>query len=309
MSQGWRILVTDGMTPEGLSLLRGEAEVVEEKGLAALSSFDAVVVRSGTQVRAGDIERGKPRLRVIGRAGVGLDNIDLAAAQAAGIIVVNAPQAAGTAVAEHALGLMLSLARRIPQADATMKRGAWPKREWRGSELAGKTLGLVGFGRIGRALGDRCAALGMRVTANDPLISDETIREGGAEPLPFEALLGEADYLSLHVPLTDSTQGMIGREELRRMKRGARLINTARGGLIDEGALLEALEEGRLAGAGLDVFAEEPPGPRALVLHSEVIATPHIAAQTAEAQRRASNEIAGEVLAALRGEPLRWRVV
>jgi len=308
MSRGWRILITDGLAPEGIALLRAEAETVEENGLEALASFDAVVVRSRTHLPASDIERARPRLRAIGRAGVGVDNIDLAAAQAAGVIVVNAPQAASSMLSEHALGLMLSLARRISQADASMKRGEWHKWDWEGVELAGKTLGLVGFGRIGRALGDRAAALGMRVAAYDPLIPDEVIREGGAEPLALEPLVAEADYLSLHVPLSEATRGMIGREAFRRMKPGARLINTARGGLVDEEALLEALESGRLAGAGLDVFAEEPPQLGALILHPKVIATPHIAAQTAEAQRRAAIDIAQEVLAALHGEPLRWRV-
>jgi D-3-phosphoglycerate dehydrogenase len=246
---------------------------------------------------------------VIGRAGVGVDNIDLEAAREAGVIVVHAPQAAGPAVAEHALALMLSLARRIPQADASMKRGEWQKRELEGAELAGKTLGVVGFGRIGRALGERAAALGMRVVAHDPLLSEAELRAGGAEPLTLETLLEQADYISLHVPLQDETRGMIGREAIEKMKPGARLINTARGGLVDEEALLEALESGHLAGAALDVFAEEPPRLTALISHPNMVATPHLAAQTAEAQLRTSLDIAREVLAALRGEPLRWRVL
>ena len=309
MRRGWRILVTDGLAPEGIALLRGEAEVVEAESLEGLPSFEAVVVRSRTRVTASDIARSIPRLQVIGRAGVGVDNIDLGAAQQAGAIVVNAPQAAGLAVAEHALGLMLSLARRIPQADSSMKRGEWRKYELEGTELAGKTLGLLGFGRIGRLIADRAAALGMRVAAHDPLIPDEAIRSGGAEPMELSALLAQADYLSLHLPLNDSTRGILGRGAIRRMKTGARLINTARGELVDEKALLEALDDGQLAGAALDVFAEEPPGLSRLVLHPGVITTPHVAAQTAEAQRRTAVEIAGEVMAALRGEPLRWRIV
>lgn len=309
MRHAWRILVTDGLAREGISLLHDEAEVVQEKGLEALPSFDAVIVRSGTSVRATDIARARPRLRVIGRAGVGVDNIDLEAAREAGVIVVHAPQAAGPAVAEHALALMLSLARRIPQADASMKRGEWQKRELEGAELAGKTLGVVGFGRIGRALGERAAALGMRVVAHDPLLSEAELRAGGAEPLTLETLLEQADYISLHVPLQDETRGMIGREAIEKMKPGARLINTARGGLVGEEALLEALESGHLAGAALDVFAEEPPRLTALISHPNMVATPHLAAQTAEAQLRTSLDIAREVLAALRGEPLRWRVL
>jgi D-3-phosphoglycerate dehydrogenase len=309
MSQRWRILVVDGLAPEGIALLREQAEIVEATALDALPDFDAVVVRSRTRVRRGDIERAGARLRVIGRAGVGVDNIDLEAAQQAGVIVVNAPQGAGLAVAEHALGLMLSLARRIPQSDLSMKRGEWRKGEGEGAELAGKVLGLVGFGRIGRLLAERAAALGMRILAYDPLIPAETIRAGGAEPAVLGSVLEQSDYLSLHVPLSADTREILGREAIRRMKRGARVINTARGGLVDEQALLDALEAGQLAGAALDVFEQEPPGPSALVAHPRVVATPHVGAQTAEAQRRTGVEIAGEVLAALGGKPLRWRVV
>ncbi len=309
MSPRWRILVVDGLAPEGIALLREQAEVVEAAALEALPSFDAVVVRSRTRVPRSEIERARGRLRVIGRAGVGVDNIDLAAAQQAGVIVVHAPQGAGLAVAEHALGLMLSLARRIPQSDVSMKRGEWRKGEWEGAELAGKVLGLVGFGRIGRLLAERAAALGMRILAYDPLIPTETIRGAGVEPAALDSVLERADYLSLHVPLSDDTRGILGREAVRRMKRGARVINTARGGLVDEQALLEALEAGKVAGAALDVFEQEPPGLSALVAHPLVVATPHVGAQTAEAQRRTGVEIAGEVLAALEGKPLRWRVV
>jgi D-3-phosphoglycerate dehydrogenase len=309
MSQRWRILAVDGLAPQGIALLREQAEVVEAEALDALPDFDAVVVRSRTRVRRTEIESARARLRVIGRAGVGVDNIDLAAAQQAGVIVVHAPQAAGLAVAEHALGLMLSLARRIPQSDFSMKRGEWRKGEWEGAELAGKVLGLVGFGRIGRLLAERAAALGMRVLADDPWIPAESIREAGVEPAPMDSVLERADYLSLHVPLSDDTRGILGRDAIRRMKPGARVINAARGGLVDEDALLEALEAGRLAGAALDVFEQEPPGLSALVAHPFVVATPHIGAQTAEAQRRTGVEIAGEVLAALEGKPLRWRVV
>jgi D-3-phosphoglycerate dehydrogenase len=268
----------------------------------------AVIVRSRTRLNASQIAGASPPLVVIGRAGVGVDNIDLNAARRAGVVVVNAPQAAIDAVAEHALALMLSLARRIPQADASMKKGEWLKAGWQGSELAGKTLGLVGFGRIGRALGARAAALGMHVVAHDPFLPEDVIRKGGAEPRLLDTLLAEADYVSLHVPLDDATRRMIGRAAFSRMKAGARLICTARGGVVDEGALREALESGRLAGAALDVFADEPPGVSPLVAHPAVIATPHIGAQTAEAQRRAAVDIAFEVLAALKGLPLRWRV-
>jgi D-3-phosphoglycerate dehydrogenase len=308
MSRGWRILVTDGLAPEGMAALRAEAEVIEAEGLEMLRTVHALIVRSRTRVNASQIAGASPPLVVIGRAGVGVDNIDLNAARRAGVVVVNAPQAATDAVAEHALALMFSLARRIPQADASMKKGEWLKAGWQGSELAGKTLGLVGYGRIGRALGARAGALGMHVVAHDPLIPEDAIRDGGAEPRPLDALLAEADYISLHVPLNEATRGMIAGAAFSRMKTGARLICTARGAVVDEGALRDALEGGRLAGAALDVFADEPPGISPLVAHPAVVATPHIGAQTAEAQRRAAVDIAFEVLAALRGLPLRWRV-
>lgn len=305
----WRILIADGLAEEGQAILRRQAEIVEASDLAALPRFDGLIVRSWTRVTAAGLSGAARRLKVVGRAGVGVDNIDLKAAAAAGVIVVNSPLAATVSVAEHALALMLALARQIPRADAAMRRGEWLKQEIQGSELSGKTLGLIGLGRIGRALAERAAGLGMRVIASDPLVSAVTVREAGAEPVAFETLLATADYVSLHVPLTAETRGMIGSEALAHCRPGARLISTARGGVVDEPALLLALETGRLAGAALDVFAEEPPRLAALIQHPAVISTPHIAAQTVEAQTRAAVDIAEETLAALRGEPLRWRVV
>jgi D-3-phosphoglycerate dehydrogenase / 2-oxoglutarate reductase len=239
---------------------------------------------------------------------VGVDNIDLDAARRGGVMVVNSPQATTLAVAEHALGLMLALARSIPRADAAMKAGQWIKKELEGVELSGKTLGIVGVGNIGAALARRAAALGMAVIGYDPLLSTEAIQRRGAEPVGLDELYGRSDFISLHLPLTAETRGMVGEQVFERMKPGVRLVCTARGGLIDEEALLRVLEMGRVAGAALDVFAEEPPSATRLVTHPQVIATPHIAAQTTEAQQRAAVDIAHEVLAALRGEPLRWRV-
>jgi len=305
----WRILIADGLAEEGQAILRRQAEIVEASDLSALPRFDGLIVRSRTRVTAVGLFGAARRLKVVGRAGVGVDNIDLNAAAAAGVIVVNAPVAATVSVAEHALALMLALARQIPRGDAGMRRGEWLKQEIQGSELSGKTLGLIGFGRIGRALAERASGLGMRVIASDPLVPTETVREAGAEPVAFETLLATADYLSLHVPLTAETRGMIGSEALAHCKPGVRLISTARGGVVDEPALLLALETGRLAGAALDVFAEEPPRLETLIQHPAVISTPHVAAQTVEAQTRAAVDIAEETLAALRGEPLRWRVV
>lgn len=308
VQSAWRVLVADGMTDDALRRLRQEAQVIEA-GLEAATDVDAIIVRGGSRVTAEVISRAGPRLRVVGRAGVGVDNIDLEAARRAGVAVVNAPLSSTLSVAEHVLALMFALARRIPAGDASLRRGEWRKAELEGSELFDKTLGVLGLGRIGRAVAQRAAALGMRVVGHDPLISAEAIRQAGATPVDFDTLLEESDYISLHVPLDEQTRGLLGADELQKMKPGARVISTSRGGIVDETALLQALESGRLAGAALDVFEREPPGASPLLQHPAVVVTPHIAAQTAEAQTRASADIAAEVLAALRGEPLRWRVV
>jgi D-3-phosphoglycerate dehydrogenase len=249
------------------------------------------------------------RLKVVGRAGVGVDNIDLTAASVHRVRVVNAPTATTTAVAELTLGLMLALARKIPQADADMKTGQWAKGQLVGVELSGKTLGVMGLGNIGSAVAKRAGCLGMEVISYHPRISDEEARRRGAEPVDLDNLYRRSDFISIHVPLSPETRGWIGGQSLAQMKRGVRLICTARGGIVDETALLGALESGQVAGAALDVFSSEPPGLNALVSHPRVIATPHIGAQTEEAQIRAAVDIAGEVLAALRSEPLRWKVV
>lgn len=301
----WQVLITDGLSEQGLQVLRDQAEVLQA---AEVQPCDAVIVRSRTRVSRSVLETIGERLQVVGRAGAGVDNIDLQAARERGIKVVNAPEAVTVAVAELTLGLMLSLARHLPQADASMRRGEWNKKQLRGSELSDKQLGIVGMGRIGTEVAQRAAAFGMRVAGYDALLEPEVIEQRGARPTEFDRLLAEADYLCLHLPLTDSTRGMIGAAELAKMKPGARLVSAARGGIVDEAALLEALDRGHLAGAGLDVFAEEPPGDSQLVRHPKVISTPHIGAQTEEAQAKTGIDIAHEVLAALRGEPLRWRV-
>jgi len=302
-------LVTDGLDEPGLALLREAAQVFESKTLESLPESDALIVRGRTKVTAEVIRSAGPRLKVVGRAGVGVDNIDLEAARARGLTVVNAPEAATVAVAELTLGMMLALARQIPLADAGMRRAEWRKSELLGSELSGKTLGIIGVGRIGAAVATRAPAFGMRVLGHDPLLSDAELRRRGTEPVGFEELLRESDYICLHLPLTAETRGLIGRETLKQVKPGARLISAARGGIVDEAAALEALETGQLGGVALDVFAEEPPGALPLRQHPNVILTPHIGAQTREAQSKAAMDIASEVLAALRGESLRWRVV
>lgn len=306
---GKRALITDGLSEKGLQILRVKLEIIESQSLEELKICDALIVRSRTKVAKEVIEAGLPRLKVIGRAGVGIDNIDLDAARDLGIIVVNSPQGATISVAEHTFGLILSLARHIPQADSRMKHGDWPKQEWMGTQLAGKTLGILGYGRIGSMLAELGRKIGMRVIFHDPLLPVNKNANLAFERVELTDLLERADFLSLHLPLNDHTRGMIGDNEMKLMKPTSFIINTARGGILEEKALLTALDSGRIAGAALDVFEQEPPGNSALIRHPKLITTPHIAAQTAEAQAQASMDIAHEVLAALAGEPLRWRVV
>lgn len=310
----WKILIADGLEENGLCLLREAASVDDRSGigadelLAAVREYDALIVRGRTKVTAAVLEAAS-RLKVVGRAGVGVDNIDLTSASAHGVTVVNAPTSTTIAVAELTLALMLGLCRHIARADADLKTGQWTKKELEGVELFGKTLGVIGMGNIGSAVAGRAACLGMLVIGYDTLVPEEEIRNRGAEPVDLETLYRRADFITLHVPLRSETRGLIGGQALSQMKRGVRLICAARGGVIDETALLGALESGQVAGAALDVFASEPPGVSALVAHPHVIVTPHIGAQTVEAQKRAAGDIAAEVLAALKGEPLRWRVV
>ncbi len=309
----YKILITDGLDEKVQSILRDSAIVDDKSGISAdnllkaIPEYDALIVRGRTKVAASVIEAGS-RLKVIGRAGVGVDNIDLEAAKAHNIAVVNAPVSTSLAVAELTFGLLLALAREIPRADSGMKQGKWLKKELEGVELNDKTLGLIGFGRIGVEVGKRAAAFGMNVIAYDPLISEDEIKKRGAEPASLQDLYAWSDFISLHMPLTVDTRDMVGQQAFSQMKDGVRIVCAARGGIINEDALLEALSSGKVAGAALDVFGSEPPGLTETVSHPRVIATPHIGAQTAEAQSRASEDIAHEVLAALRGESLRWRV-
>jgi D-3-phosphoglycerate dehydrogenase len=309
----YNILLTDGLDSAGQSILRNSANVDDKSGISAddllkiIPEYDALIVRGRTKVTAAVMDAAS-RLKVIGRAGVGVDNIDLEAAKKRGIIVVNAPTSTSIAVAELTFGLLLALAREIPRADAAMKQGKWLKKELEGVELNGKTLGVIGFGRIGMEVGKRAAAFGMNVIAYDPLIPEDEIKRRGADPASLQDLYAWSDFISLHMPLTVDTRDMIGRQAFAQMKDGVRIVCAARGGIIDEAALVEALNSGKVAGAALDVFSVEPPGLTETVSHPRLIATPHIGAQTAEAQSRASEDIAHEVLSALRGESLRWRV-
>ncbi|MFP3940824.1 MAG: phosphoglycerate dehydrogenase, partial [Thermoanaerobaculia bacterium] len=302
-----RILVSDPLQAAGVDLLResgAEVRVLAEEERAELPrilpEFDALVVRSATRVSRELLAAGT-RLRVVGRAGIGVDNIDVAAATEQGILVVNAPTANLLSAAEHTFALLLAVARNVPAADASLKSGTWDRKSFVGSELQGKTLGVVGFGRIGQKVAERARAFEMAVVASDPFLDPQVARRLDVELLELDELLARADVVTLHTPLTDSTRGLLSAKRIRAMRPGALLVNCARGGLVDEEALLEALEAGHLAGAGLDVFAQEPPGDLALIRHRRVVATPHIGAQTREAQKRIAVETARMVLAALDG--------
>ncbi len=309
-----RVLIADDIAAAGIERLRTvahvdvEAEITAAQLQARISNYHALVVRSRTKVDAA-LLAAAAQLRVVGRAGVGVDNVDVAAAVARDVIVVNSPLAATTAVAELTLALMLALARQVAFADAAMKQGEWPKKKLQGAELEGKTLGLIGFGRIGREVARRAQAFGMRIVAYEVIPIDPASVAHLASLLELPQVLAAADYISLHVPVTSATHNIIDAAALAACKPGVRSVCTARGGLIDEAALLSALQSGRVAAAGLDVFASEPPGASELVRHPQVIATPHVGAQTAEAQERAGVDIGDEVAAALTGKPLRWRVL
>jgi len=301
-----RILIADPLDPAGLALLAASgAEVVELRDadrprLAEMvGDVDALVVRSATQVTA-ELLRAAKRLKVVGRAGIGVDNVDVAAATERGVLVVNAPTANLMSATEHTFALLLAVARRVPEADASTKAGGW-NRKLTGIELQGKTLGVIGFGRIGQRVAARARAFEMKVVAYDPFLDPAAARRLEVEMLPLDDLLRRADAVTLHTPLTEQTRNLLTAERLALLPRGALVINCGRGGVIDEEALLAALESGALGGAGLDVFAQEPPADRRLAQHPRVVATPHLGAQTREAQERISTETAEMVLAALAG--------
>ena len=298
-----RVLVREPIAEAGVDLLRrhfavdvdGDSDLNE-----AIAAYDAIVIRSATRLTAEVIDRAE-RLKVIGRAGVGVDNVDVAAATRRGIVVANAPESTVVSAAVQTIGLMVALARNIPQAHAALKQGRWERERWAGIELAGKTLGLIGFGRIGRQVARRALGLGMRVLAHDPFVADERFRELGVERADtLDDVLAAADVLSLHSPLTPETERIIDAAAIGRMKDGARLVNAARGPLVDEQALAEAIRSGKLAGAALDVFSAEPYAGELLEL-DEVVVTPHLAASTGEAQDRAGVIVAEQVVAALEG--------
>jgi len=308
-----RILVADPLAEDGLERLRraGEVTVASRLGEAELieriPDFDALVVRSETRVTAPVIDAGS-RLRVVGRAGVGVDNIDVAAATRRGILVVNAPRGNIVAAAEHTIALLFALARWLPQADASVKRGEWTRAKFVGTEIRGKTLGVVGLGNVGSEVAKRAHGLEMDVIAYDPVVSVERAELFNVSLVTLAELLERADFVTVHVPLVESNRNLIGAAELARMKPTSRLINTARGGIVDEDALAAALESGTLAAAAADVFAVEPPGDNALLKLPNFIATPHIAASTTEAQVSVAFDVAEEVAAVLAGDLPRFAV-
>ena len=310
----WKIIITDGLNESGLDILGKQAHVDPHFDISPvdlldiISDYDAMIVRGKTRVTA-EVFSAAHRLKVLGRAGVGVDNIDLAAANKHQVTVVNSPLATTQAVAEHVIALIFALARSIPAADSSLKSGLWLKNQFMGTEIKHKVLGIIGMGNIGSQVAQLTRSLGMRVLGNDPLIPETDIALRGAHPVSRGELLSQSDFITIHVPLSNETRNLINGGTFSAMKRGARLICTARGGIIDETALLSALESEQIAGAALDVFATEPPGMSAVISHPRVIATPHIAAQTAEAQARAAVDIANEVIAALNGESLRWKIV
>ena len=298
-----KILISDSLAPEGLRIL-SEApglEVIDTPGLApealleAVADVDALIIRSGTQVTAEVVAAAK-QLAVVGRAGIGVDNVDLGAATARGIVVMNTPGGNTVTTAEHAIALLVALARHIPQATASMKAGQWDKKRFVGTELYNRTLGVVGLGNIGRIVAERAKGLGMRVVAFDPFLSAEAASKQDVELLSFDALLERADAVSVHVPRTPDTAGLLGREAFAKAKPGLLVVNAARGGIVDEEALLEALDSGHVGGAALDVFEQEPPpADHPLVVHERVICTPHLGASTEQAQVNVAIAVAEQV--------------
>lgn len=306
-----KILVSDPLAEDGLKILQNERDfkvdvktkLTPEELKKVIRDYDAIVIRSSTKLTKDVIEASN--LKVIGRAGVGLDNVDLEAATKKGIIVLNAPAGNTISTAEHAMSLMMALSRNITQANRSLKEGQWERNKFTGVELYGKTLGIIGLGRIGAEVAARALAFKMNVVAHDPFLSVDVAKKLKVELVELEELLKTSDYITIHTPITDETKGMIGDKEFKIMKYGVRIINAARGGIIDEEALLRALESGKVAGAALDVFAKEPPEENPLLKVDNVVVTPHLGASTEEAQVNVSIDIAETVRDALLDKGLR----
>ncbi|MCR9248425.1 MAG: phosphoglycerate dehydrogenase [bacterium] len=300
-----KILVADELSAEGLELLNDAGDVTVKTGMdedalrTTLADYEALIVRSATKVTARSLELAD-RLTLIGRAGIGVDNIDVEAATARGIVVMNTPEAGAVTTGEHAIALLVSMARRIAAADASVRAGKWEKSKFTGVELAGKQAGVLGLGRIGRVVAERCRGLGMTVSAYDPFVSQANAPDG-VRMMELDELLGSSDFVSVHVPLADETRGLLSRERIQAMKPGARLVHAARGGIVDEAAVCEALESGHLAGAALDVFEQEPlPADSPLRSAPNLVLTPHLGASTVEAKRNVSLDMARQTVLALK---------
>ncbi len=302
MTDTVRVLIADKMDPKAAAIFRERGIEIDEKpGLSAdelkaiLGNYDGLAVRSSTKVNGAAMDAALPRLKVIGRAGIGVDTIDVPAASARGIVVMNTPFGNSITTAEHAIAMLFALAREIPQADQSTQAGKWEKNRFMGVELAGKTLGLIGCGNIGSIVADRAHGLKMKVVAYDPFLSPERAIELGVDKVELDELLTRADFITLHTPLTDQTRGILSREALAKTKPGVRIVNCARGGLIDETALKEALDSGHIAGAALDVFSEEPAKDNPLFGTRGLICTPHLGASTNEAQVNVAIQIAEQM--------------
>ncbi len=306
-----KVLVSDKFSPEGLAVFEGAQgiELAYHPGLSAadllreVADADALVVRGGTQVTEEVFEAAK-KLKVVGRAGIGIENMDLAIANRKGVVVMNTPFGSTTTTAEHTIAMLMALARQIPEASRSTKAGRWEKDRFLGVEITGKTLGVIGAGKIGRLVVERALGLKMRVLVHDPYLAEEAVRQFGAEQVGFEDLLKRADFITLHIPLNAETEGLLDDESLALVKPGCRIVNCAMGGLVDEGALYRALVSGRVAGAALDVFSKEPPEKdNPLWTLEQVICTPHLRAATVDAQVNVTVQVANQIIAFLqRGE-------
>ena len=303
MSEIFNVLVSDVLEEGGLRILKQEPQMEVEVQPAitpqelkqVIGKYHAIIIRSRTQLTK-DILEGANRLKVIGRAGAGVDNVDLDAATKKGVIVMNTPEGNTISTCEHTMSLLLALARNIPQADASVRRGEWKRSSFMGTELHGKVLGIVGLGRIGREVANRAKAFGMRVIANDPFIAKESVRQLGIEFVELETLYSTSDFITLHVPGTGATQNMINQKTISKMKKGVCLINCARGTLMDEQAVCEALESGHVRGVALDVYEKEPPKESPLLKFKQVVLTPHLGAATQEAQENVASAVAKQVV-------------
>lgn len=309
----YRVLVSDPLAEEGVDILKGFCDVdvntglTEDQLVATIGDYDALLVRSGTEVTARVIDAGT-KLKFIGRAGAGVDNIDTEAATRRGIIVANAPEGNTLAATEHTMAMMLSLARNIPQATASLKKGEWKRSKFMGVELNDKILGIVGFGRIGIEVSKRARAMQMKCIAYDPFISKERAANLGVELVPLDELFRRADVITVHTPLIKETRHVINEKSIATMKDGVRMINCARGGIIDEKALADGIMSGKIAGAALDVFETEPPTESPLLGLDKVIVTPHLGASTVEAQKNVSISVANQCISVLEGGPAKYVV-